>query len=110
MSEIKKLKRLQAGCLRLFHKHGYHISDILRGLANINTDKLQEPGTVKTYRAWINTPSRLDPLTYLHGTKCIVQDDGQPGAVTVWFTEGDVHSMILPRRAIVKIKLSAAED
>jgi hypothetical protein len=62
---------------------------------------------MKTYRAWINQPSTLQPLHRLNGTRCIVQDTGER-SVQVWFTEGDVHSMQVLRECLSKCQLSSA--
>ena len=60
------------------------------------------------YRAWINQPSTLQPLHHLHGKHCIVHDTGDI-SVTLYFTEGDLHSTTALRQCISKIKLSSAE-
>ena len=63
---------------------------------------------MKLYRAWINQPSTLQPLHALHGTYCIACD--RDGAnVHLYFTEGDVHSMVAPRTCIARVYLSDAE-
>ena len=59
----------------------------------------------RTYRAWINQPSTLQPLNNLHGRYCIVEDDGDV-TVRLWFTEGSVHSMQAPRNSVSEVKLS----
>lgn len=59
------------------------------------------------YRAWINQPSTLQPLHDLHGQHCIAVDYGD-GDVTIYFTEGAVHSMLVSNLCISQIKLSAA--
>lgn len=64
----------------------------------------------RTYRAWINQPSTLQPLHDKHGQRCIVVDDREKGTVRAWFTEGAVHSMEIPRLCVSEIKLSAAQD
>lgn len=64
--------------------------------------------TAKIYRAWINQPSTLQPLHRLHGTRCIVHDTGDI-SVTLYFTEGNTHSMTALRQCISRIKLSGAE-
>lgn len=58
---------------------------------------------MKTYRAWINQPSTLQPLHRLHGTRCIAQDSGER-SVRIWFTEGDVHSMEVLRECLSKFQ------
>lgn len=63
----------------------------------------------RPYRAWIDQPSTLQPLHHMHGKVCIAYDDGDNYS-TVYFTEGDTHSMIVPRSALVRVKLSSAED
>lgn len=63
---------------------------------------------MKTYRAWINQPSNLQPLHEFHGIRCIVNDCGDI-VVTIWFTEGAVHSMVVPRNCISRIYLSDVE-
>lgn len=66
---------------------------------------------MRPYRAWINQPSTTQPLHALHGKRCIavkhIPDDGM---VDVYFTEGSLHSMRVPKRSISQIKLSSAED
>jgi hypothetical protein len=64
--------------------------------------------SAKIYRAWINQPSTLQPLHALHGVTCIVHDRGDP-SVTLYFTEGAVHSMEAFRTCISRVYLSAAE-
>lgn len=59
---------------------------------------------MKTYRAWVNQPSKLQPLHGFHGKKCIVNDYGDT-VVTVWFTEGEIHSMVVPRNCVSKLSL-----
>lgn len=59
------------------------------------------------FRAWINQPSTFDLLHKMHGTRCIVQDDGG-STVRLWFTEGPIHSIEAPRKVISKLKLSEA--
>jgi hypothetical protein len=61
----------------------------------------------KIYRAWINQPSTLQALHYLHGHHCIAQDKGEDH-VRIFFTEGPVHSMRVPRQSISEIHLSKA--
>lgn len=62
---------------------------------------------MKTYRAWINQPSTLQPLYNLHGKFCIVNDSGDV-TITIWFVDGPVHSMIVPRTCISRCYLSDA--
>lgn len=59
------------------------------------------------YRAWVNQPSTLQPLHSMHGMKCIVNDTGEK-SVTLYFTEGDLHSTTAFRETISKIHLSKA--
>lgn len=59
------------------------------------------------YRAWINQPSTLQPLHRMHGRRCIAHDTGDQ-SVTLYFTDGDVHSMMAPRQCISRIHLSNA--
>lgn len=54
------------------------------------------------YRGWINQPSKLNTHHHLHGTRCIVVDNGEGRSVQVWFTEGPVYSMQVLRKAISK--------
>lgn len=62
------------------------------------------------YRAWINQPSTLQPLHSLHGKVCIVHDnDINSRNVTLYFTEGDVHSMDASRLCVSRVYLSNAE-
>ena len=63
---------------------------------------------MKTYRAWINQPSTLQPLHSFHGKPCIVQDSGER-SLRLWFTEGDIHSMEALRECISRVYLSASE-
>lgn len=63
--------------------------------------------SLRTYRAWIDQPSNLQPLNAYHGKRCIVQDDGKE-TVRVWFTEGPVHSMEIPRLCISELYISKA--
>lgn len=60
------------------------------------------------YRAWINQPSTQQPLHALHGTRCIVDDDGSQ-SVTLYFTDGDLHSTTALRQCISRIYLSSTE-
>lgn len=60
----------------------------------------------RTYRAWINQPSKLQQLHSLHGMLCIVQDFGDSRYVKLWFTDGPVHSMQAPRLSVSEFKLS----
>ena len=63
------------------------------------------------YRAFINHPSTQQPLHHLHGRYCIaVEDAKNPHAVTLYFTEGDLHSTTAFRHWISRVKLSNAED
>lgn len=64
---------------------------------------------MKIYRAWINQPSTLQPLHNLHGKRCIVHDTGDQ-SVTLYFTDGDVHSMTALRQCISRIYLSYADQ
>ena len=61
------------------------------------------------YRAWINQPSTLQPLHHMHGVKCIVEDNGG-NTVTLYFTEGDVHSMEAFKICVSRVYLSASEQ
>lgn len=61
------------------------------------------------YRAKINQPSTLQPLHDRHGERCIVYDIGGE-FVTLYFTEGAVHSMEASRLCISRIYLSHAEQ
>jgi hypothetical protein len=56
----------------------------------------------KNYRAWINQPSTLQPDHALHGKRGIVVNDTGEDYVTIWFTEGPVHSMRIARLSISK--------
>lgn len=60
----------------------------------------------RIYRAWINQPSTQQPLHHLHGVTCIAVDDGE-STVQLFFTQGDVHSMVASREYVSQIKLSA---
>jgi len=57
------------------------------------------------YRGKINQPSSLQSFFNLHGTYCIVEDLGE-ASITVYFTHGPVHSMIIPRECVERIHLS----
>lgn len=57
------------------------------------------------YRAWINQPSTLDPCHKHHGKYCIVNDTGDT-SVDVYFTEGVLHSMRVPRLSVSRVNLS----
>lgn len=50
-------------------------------------------------RAWFNQPSTLQPLHRMHGIKCVV-DDTKETHVTVYFSEGKVLSMVVPRNTL----------
>jgi len=63
----------------------------------------------KIYRALINQPSTLQPLHRLSGRYCIAVDTGER-SLTIYFTEGDTHSMTVLREWISKIPLSSAEN
>ena len=56
---------------------------------------------IKPYRAWINQPSTLQPAHKYHGMQGIVlpcsYDDS---AVELWFSVGDIHSMIIPKECL----------
>jgi len=64
---------------------------------------------MQIYRAWINQPSTKQPLHRLHGTKCIVVDNGGQ-SVRLYFAEGIVHSMEALRYCVSRIYLSEAEN
>ena len=66
----------------------------------------------RPYRAWYNQPSTLQPLHHLHGKVCIAYDGNGDGDdyTTAYFTDGDIHSMRVPRAALVRVKLSSAKD
>lgn len=59
------------------------------------------------YRAWINQPSTQQPLHDKHGQRCIAVDYGT-AFVDIYFTDGDTHSMRVPRLSVSQIHLSAA--
>ena len=69
----------------------------------------ERPKIGRTYRAWINQPSTLQPLHALHGKYCIAQNTGG-GGVRLWFTEGPVHSMDAMRLWISECYLSATQQ
>jgi len=53
------------------------------------------------YRAWINQPSTLQPLHHLHGKYCIAVDKGKSyKTVTLYFTEGEIYSILAPRSSV----------
>lgn len=58
----------------------------------------------KISRAFINQPSANQPLHKLHGKWCVVEDTGKK-TVTIYFTEGEVHSMVVPRLCLDIIKV-----
>lgn len=60
------------------------------------------------YRARINQPSTLQPRHDLDGKRCIVHDTGDQ-SVTVYFTEGPLHSTTVLRQCISRIYLSSAQ-
>jgi hypothetical protein len=63
------------------------------------------------YRAWVNQPSTLQPLHRMHGMKCIVYDDHQDdGEVTLYFTDGPIHSMQARKLWISRVYLSKAQQ
>lgn len=52
----------------------------------------------KPKRVWINSPSTLQPYHKWHGKVGIaIQDVHKSGAkdIVIYFTEGDIHSMII---------------
>lgn len=59
----------------------------------------------RIYRAWINQPSKAQPLFHLHGQHCIAVETAE--SLTIYFTHGSVHSMDVPRNCIDEIKLSS---
>jgi hypothetical protein len=63
---------------------------------------------VEVYRAWINQPSKFDHLHVMHGTKCIVIDEGEK-SVRIYFTSGPIHSMQVMRQCVSRLYISAAE-
>lgn len=50
-------------------------------------------------RGWFNQPSTLQPLHRMHGKKCVVNDTKEKN-VTVYFSEGKVLSMVVPRNTL----------
>ena len=61
------------------------------------------------YRGKINQPSKSQPLNNITGKHCIVvSKDNDPNSeyVTIWFTEGAVHSMVVKREWVSKVELS----
>lgn len=59
------------------------------------------------YRAWVNQPSTQQPLHHLNGKYCIVHDEGSQ-SVTLYFTEGDLHSTTAFRQCVSRVHLSSA--
>ena len=59
---------------------------------------------LRIYRGWFNQPSSLQPHHNLHGTYCIVYDRGED-TVRAYFTEGRVHSVMVPRHCITMCQL-----
>lgn len=57
---------------------------------------------IKMTRMWINQPSTLQPWHYMHGDNVLVEMGGKnPTAmVTVYFTKGEVVSMLVHRNAL----------
>ena len=51
-------------------------------------------------RVWINQASTLQPLHKYHGKVGIAVYDKKSKTVSLHFTEGDVHSMIVPISSI----------
>lgn len=65
---------------------------------------------VEMRRVWFNQPSTHQPYHHLHG-KVGIADMGQPdSSTTVYFTEGGIHSMTVPKDALTVVKISGAED
>ena len=56
----------------------------------------------KNYRAWINTPSSFDPDHEHHGKVGIVVNDDGGDFVRMYFTEGNIFSMMIARLSISK--------
>lgn len=61
-------------------------------------------------RAWINNPSTTQPYHAYHGKTGIAVLDPKTQLVTLYFTEGAVHSMLVNPLHLTQCKLSAAED
>ena len=54
---------------------------------------------MQPYRAWINQPSKLQPLHAMHGTRGIVTAHNG-NTVTIYFVDGPTVSMEIPRNTI----------
>lgn len=63
--------------------------------------------SARLYRAWINHPSNHTDLHKFHGKTCIAHDIGE-ASITVYFTEGPIHSMTVLRENVSQMKLSSA--
>lgn len=63
---------------------------------------------MKIYRARVNQPSASQPLHDIDGKFCIAADDGED-KITLYFTEGNTHSIYVPRGYVSRIYLSDAE-
>jgi hypothetical protein len=63
---------------------------------------------MQIYRAFFNQPSTLQPLHALHGQRCIVHDTGGDD-VTLYFTDGPVHSMTALRQCVSRIYLCSLQ-
>lgn len=64
--------------------------------------------TQAIYRAKISQQGSSDPFHHMNGKPCIAVDNGE-NTVTVYFTEGEVHSMMVPKRYISRAYLSDAD-
>ena len=65
-------------------------------------DNEQSQTKTEIYRAWINQPSTAQPLHRMNGRYCIAVDDGGPD-MTLYFTEGDTHSITALRQCVSKV-------
>jgi len=70
---------------------------------------------MRPYRAYINQPSKHQPLHKLHGKFCIAVPNTLNGnildselVIDIYFTEGPIHSMRVLKRCISPILLSDA--
>lgn len=54
-------------------------------------------------RCWINAPSTLQPVHHWHGRNVIVDRGDRDGVcVTVYFTEGQIISAMIPSMYLAK--------
>ena len=54
---------------------------------------------MKVYRAWINQPSKHQPLSMYHGLKGIVVENN--GVLIMYFSEGRLISLKIPNKQVI---------